>query len=181
MDFESVVKNRRSVRRYLYKPVEREKIERILEAARLSPSAENAQPWRIIVLDEPGVIKKVGSTAFSGIYRPSSFASKAPVLLVFLANPSKIVNIVGKQIRKVEFYLLDMGIVGEHVALAAINEGLGSCWIGWFNEKGVRKTLGIPKKYKIVSLMALGYPAVSPKNEHKRKSEDAIVRFNESF
>ena len=181
MDFETVVKTRRSVRKYLDKPVEKEKIEHILEAARLAPSAENAQPWRIIVLNEPDLIKKVGNAAFSGIYMPSSFASKAPVLLVFLANPSKIVNIVGKQIRKVEFYLLDMGIAGEHASLAAVNEGLGSCWIGWFNEKGVRKVLDIPKKYKVISLMALGYPAVTPKNEHKRKSGDAVVRFNESF
>lgn len=178
MEFYDVVKARRSIRRYKKASVPREVLERILNAAKLAPSAENVQPWSVIVLDDEAVRQEICRKAFNGIYMPSHFAVNAPVLLVLLAKPSLFTDVIGSQVRGVRFYLIDMGIFGEHIVLAAANEGLGSCWVGWFNEKWVRKALKIDRSYKIVSLMALGYPEKVLNRDKKRKTFDEIVKFN---
>ena len=176
--FQELVKNRRSIRRYIDKPVEREKILMCLEAARLAPSAENVQPWRFIVIDDPKIKEKFAKQAFSGIYFPSKFASKAPVIIVILGRLDIVANRIGKQIQGINYYLIDIGIAGEHIVLQAEELGIGTCWIGWFNVRKVRKFLKIPRKYKIVSLMAMGYYEKRPPKEKKRKKLEELVCFN---
>lgn len=176
--FHELVKNRRSIRRYLEKPVEREKIRVCLEAARLAPSAENVQPWRFLVVDEPEVKARFAAEAFSGIYNFSRFAAKAPVLIIILARPDFVANRLGKQIQGVAFYLIDVGIAGEHLVLQAEEMGLGTCWIGWFSQRKTRRLFRIPRKYKIVCLLAMGYPASRPTREKKRRPLDEIAWFN---
>ncbi len=176
--FHELVKNRRSIRRYLEKPVERDKIQACLEAARLAPSAENVQPWRFLVVDDPGIKERFAAEAFSGIYHFSRFAAKAPVLVVVLARLDLIANRLGKQIQGVAFYLIDIGIAGEHLVLQAEELGLGTCWIGWFNQRKTRKYFRIPRKYKIVCLLAVGYPASRPTRERKRRPLDEMAWFN---
>jgi nitroreductase len=176
--FHELVKNRRSVRRYLEKSVNREDILACLEAARLAPSAENVQPWRFLVIDDTEIKSRLAAEAFSGIYSYSRFAAEAPVLIAILARPDIIANRIGKQIQNVSFYLIDIGIAGEHLALQAEELGLGTCWIGWFNARKVRKFLRIPRKYKIVCLMTLGYYEQKPPREKKRKPLEEIAWFN---
>ncbi|MDZ7262025.1 MAG: nitroreductase family protein [candidate division KSB1 bacterium] len=176
--FESLVKQRRSIRKYLDKPVEREKILTCIEAARLAPSAENIQPWRFLVIDEPELKAEFSRQAFSGIYRPTRWAAKAPVIIVLLAKLDILTNRLGKQIQGIPFYLLDMGIAGEHLVLQAQDLGLGTCWIGWFNSKKVQKFLGIPSTYKIVALISLGYPEKLTLKEKRKKALKEIVWFN---
>ena len=157
MSVNKLIAQRRSIRRYLDKPIEREKILECLEAARLAPSADNVQPWRFLVIDNIDLKDKLGKEVFSGIYSVSKFAAKAPVLIVILARLDIIANRIGNQIQGVNFYLIDTGIAGEHIVLQAEELGLGTCWVGWFNSRKVRKILDIPKKYKIVSLLSMGY------------------------
>ena len=176
--FQELVRNRRSVRRYLDKPVEREKILACLESARLAPSAENVQPWRFLVIDDPEVKRRFAAAAFSGIYSFSRFAAKAPVLIVILARPDLLANQIGKHIQNISFYLIDVGIAGEHLALQAEELGLGTCWIGWFNARQTRKFFHIPRPFKIVSMMALGYPEARPPREKNRKTLAEIAWFN---
>ncbi len=176
--FQELVRNRRSVRRYLDKPVEREKILACLEAARLAPSAENVQPWRFLVIDDPDIKQRFAAAAFSGIYSFSRFAAKAPVMIVILARPDLLANRIGKQIQGVSFYLIDVGIAGEHVALQAEELGLGSCWMGWFNSRRTRKFFRIPRQFKIVCLMTLGYHEAGPGRDKKRKTLAEIAWFN---
>lgn len=176
--FQELVRNRRSVRRYLDKPVEREKILACLEAARLAPSAENVQPWRFLVIDDPDVKQRFAAAAFSGIYSFSRFAARAPVLIVILARPDLLANRIGKQIQDVSFYLIDVGIAGEHLALQAEEIGLGTCWIGWFNSRRTRKFFHIPRQFKIVCLMALGYHEGRAAREKNRKTLAEIAWFN---
>ena len=178
MTFQQLVKNRRSIRRYLEKPVEREKILACIEAARLAPSADNVQPWRFLIIDDPELKAKFAQEVFSGIYFISKFAAKAPVLIMILARLDIIANRIGKQIQNIHFYLIDIGIAGEHIVLQAEELGLGSCWIGWFNIRKARKFLKIPRKYKIVSLMAMGYYEKRPTREKKRKELEEIAWFN---
>jgi nitroreductase len=176
--FQQLVKNRRSIRRYLEKPVEREKILTCIEAARLAPSADNVQPWRFLIIDDPELKSQLAKEVFSGIYYISKFAAKAPVLIMILARLDIIANRIGKQIQNINFYLIDVGIAGEHFVLQAEELGLGTCWIGWFNSRKARKFLKIPRKYKIVSLMAVGYYEKRPPKEKKRKKLEEIVWFN---
>lgn len=176
--FQQLVQSRRSIRRFLDKPVEREKILCCLEAARVAPSADNVQPWRFLVIDEPEIIEILAKKSFSGIYFISKFAAKAPVLIVILARLDIIANRIGKQIQNINFYLIDIGIAGEHIVLQAEELGLGTCWIGWFNARQTRKILRIPRRYKIVSLMAMGYYEKKPSREKKRKKLEEIAWFN---
>lgn len=178
MSVKEVIQQRRSVRRYLDKSVEREKILACLEAARLAPSADNVQPWRFLVIDDPELKEKFAKKVFSGIYSISKFAAKAPVLILILARLDIIANRIGNQIQGVNFYLIDIGIAGEHIVLQAEELGLGTCWIGWFNSRSVRKILGIPRKYKIVALLTMGYYEKKPSREKKRKSLEEIAWFN---
>lgn len=176
--FLELVRRRRSVRRYLDRPVEREKILACLEAARLAPSAENVQPWRFLVIDDPALKERFAAAAFSGIYSFSRFAAKAAALVLIMARPDLLANRIVKHIQDVSFYLIDVGIAGEHFALQAEELGLGTCWIGWFNSRRTRKVFGIPRPFKLVSLIAVGYPEGRPAREKARKTLEEIAWFN---
>ncbi len=173
-----MIKTRRSIRKYQDRPVEREKIEMCLEAARLAPSAENVQPWRFIVIDNAQIRDNFAQAVFTGIYAPTRFVKKAPVILVMLARLDLLANRIGKQIQGIHYYFIDVGIAGEHLVLQAHALGLGTCWIGWFNPRAVRKFLHIPKRYKIVSLMSLGYPAEEKAEVTNRLALSKIAWFN---
>lgn len=176
--FQRIVKSRRSIRRFQDKPVERDKILSCIEAARLAPSADNVQPWRFLIIDDPELKAKLVKDVFSGIYFVSKFAAKAPVLIMILARLDIVANRIGKQIQNIHFYLIDIGIAGEHIVLQAEELGLGTCWVGWFNSRRARKILKIPRKFKIVSLLAIGYCEKRPSREKKRKRLEEIVWFN---
>ena len=173
-----IIRSRHSVRSYSDRPVEREKLLQCLEAARLAPSACNAQPWRFIVADDPAIKEKLAGAAFGGIYA-MDFAKKAPVLVAIVADQHSIPSRAGGTIRRVDFSLLDLGIAGEHFVLQAHELGLGCCWIGWFDAVAAGKVLGVPRGKKVVYLLSVGYPAgeaaVPP---HKRKAIEEMSGFN---
>lgn len=176
--FQRLVSQRRSIRRYLDQNVDREKILTCIEAARLAPSADNVQPWRFLIIDDSQVKQAFSKEAFSGIYFISRFAAKAPVLILILARLDIIANRIGKQIQGIHYYFIDIGIAGEHIVLQAEELGLGTCWIGWFNIRRTRKFFKIPRKYKIVSLLSMGYYEKKPTREKKRREMEEIVWFN---
>ncbi|MBN2010605.1 nitroreductase family protein [candidate division KSB1 bacterium] len=176
--FSDLVHQRRSIRRYADKPVELDKIRACIEAARVAPSAENVEPWRFIVLNDPAIKQPFCDAAFSGVYKFTQWASKAPVIIVVLAKLDILANRIGKQIQGTNYYLIDIGIAGEHFVLQAAELGLGTCWIGWFNSKKARKFLKIPASYKVVSLISMGYPDRQPQNEKKRLQLNDILWMN---
>lgn len=171
--------SRRSIRQYLDKKVEREKIVQCVEAARLAPSAENVQPWRFIIIDDEELKHKFCKQAFSGIYSLTKWAQHAPVIIVILAKLDILANRIGKQIQGTNYYLIDVGITGEHLVLQAEELGLGTCWIGWFSAEKTRKFFKLPRSYKVVSLISMGYPASRPQKEKKRRTLEEIMWFNE--
>jgi len=173
-----LIRDRRSIRRYQVKPVEREKIEICLEAARLAPSAENAQTWRFLVIDEPELKARFAKVAFSGIYANCRFAADAPVLILILAKIDFLTNRLGKQIQGIPFFLLDIGIAGEHFVLQAEELGLGSCWLGWFDVRKARRFFKIPRRYKVAALISLGYAERKPSREQVRKPLAQIAWYN---
>ncbi len=117
--------------------MEKEKLQACLESARIAPSAHNAQSWRFLVIDDPEIKARYAEKAFSGIYKMTRSAARAPVLVLVLARLDVLANRLGRQVQGVNFYLLDLGIAGEHFVLQAEELGLSTCWIGWFN---IRKT-----------------------------------------
>ena len=153
-----VFNKRRSVRAYKPDAVEKEKVDSCIEAARLAPSACNSQPWHFIIVNDPDLKSRLCEAAFSGVYSMNSFVKQAPVVLAIVSERKIFLNIVGKYLRNTDYYLTDIGIAGEHFCLQATYLGLGTCWLGWFNEKGVKKTLGIPSSKKVDYLISLGYP-----------------------
>jgi nitroreductase len=174
-----LIKQRKSVRDFLDRPVEREKIMMCLEVTRLAPSECNSQPWRFIVVDDKQLKNKLCDAAFSGIYSINSFCKKAPVLVVIISEKSKFIARVGGMFRGTKYYLIDIGIAGEHFVLEAEDLGLGTCWIGWFNERAVKSILSIPQNKKIDILIALGYydgEKLGP--EHGREPMEKIASFN---
>jgi nitroreductase len=173
-----LIRDRRSIRRYQSKPVEREKIEMCLEAARLAPSAENAQTWRFLVIDDPELKARFAKGAFSGIYANCRFAAEAPVLILILAKLDFMANRLGKQVQGIPFFLLDIGIAGEHLVLQAEELGLGTCWLGWFDVRKARRFFKIPRRYKVSALISMGYAERRPTREQVRKSLDQIASFN---
>jgi nitroreductase len=174
-----LIKQRKSVREFLDKPVEREKIMKCLEAARLAPSESNSQPWRFIVVDDKELKDRLCDAAFGGLYFINTFCKTAPVMVAVISEKSKFLARVGGMFRGVKFYLIDIGITCEHFVLEAEELGLGTCWIGWFNERGVKSVLNIPQSKKIDILIALGYydrAKLGP--EHGREPMDKIASFN---
>ena len=140
--FFKLVSERRSVRKYNPVPVEREKLLACLEAARLAPSACNAQPYKFIVVDAPDLKEKLAAAAFSGLYSSTGFAARAGALVAVVSQKGKLTAWLGNQVRDTNFRLIDIGIAAEHFVLAAEEQGLGTCWLGWFDAKGAAKALG---------------------------------------
>lgn len=187
MEFMELLKQRYSCRKFLPLPVEEEKILKCIEAARLAPSACNAQPWKFIVVDDISLKQKLTEAATSGIYKLSKFISQAPVIIVVIADKAGFLSKVGSLVRNTKFYLIDIGIATEHLVLQATELGLGTCYVGWFSEKGVKKVLKIPNKYKVPLLVCMGYPDTAHKSNDvirkhaksdMRKDIKEIVSFN---
>lgn len=177
-DFLTLCGLRHSVRRFTGQPVPREDLQSCIEAARLAPSAENVQPWRFLVIDDQDLKQALVEKACSGIYRPTRFIGKAAALVLALARLDILANRIGSFLQGTQFYLLDLGIACEHLVLRATELGIGSCYIGWFDEGKARRVLALPKRYRITCLIALGYGADDKPKPHKRKPLHSILHFN---
>ncbi|MCX5705478.1 MAG: nitroreductase family protein [Candidatus Omnitrophica bacterium] len=178
MTFLELVNRRRSTRKYTSRPVPKEAMTRCLEAARLAPSACNSQPWHFIVVDDEALKNKLADAAFSGMYSMNSFAKSAPAFVVVTRDRSKYFATIAGYFRGIRYSFIDIGIACEHFILQAEEDGIGTCWLGWFNERAVRKLLGIPGNKKADIMICMGYPEETQKIDKIRKSMDEISRFN---
>ena len=159
------------------RPIERDKLDRILDAARLAPSACNAQPYKLIVVDDPELKNKVADTTSSRVLGMNHFTKQAPVHIVVVEESPNFTSGVGAVVKDKHFPYIDIGIVAAHISLAAADEGLGSCILGWFDEKKLRNLLGVPSRKRILLDIVLGY-SIQPLREKKRKSMDKLVGYN---
>jgi nitroreductase len=172
-----LIVSRQSDRKYSDKPVEREKLERIIEAGRMSPSACNAQPWKFIVVDDPDLLRKVAEAASAKLLGMNSFVGQAPLMIVVIREQPNFSSKVGGTIKNKDYSLIDIGIASENICLQAKAEGLGSCMIGWFDEKLLRKILSIPRSKRVELIITLGY-SLSEQREKKRKGSEVIISYN---
>jgi nitroreductase len=168
---------RQSERKYLDKPVEREKIDRIAEAGRLSPSACNGQPWKFIVVDEPALRLEVAGATETKVLSMNGFVRQAPVLIVIVREKSNFTSRAGDLIKKKDYSLIDIGIATASMVYQAFAEGLGTCILGWFDENRIRKILGIPKSKKVELVLSVGYTENTVRKK-SRKPAVEVISFN---
>lgn len=171
------INSRQSDRSYLDKKIEKDKLNRILEAGRLAPSACNSQPWRFIVIDEPELLKKVASATSAKELGFNRFTDQVPVFIVIVREKSKPIAQLGGAIKNRDYSMIDVGIAAENICLQAAAEGLGSCMLGWFNEKEIKSLLNIPANKRAELVITLGYPA-KPTRKKSRKAFDDVVSYN---
>ena len=153
-----LIKRRKSERNYeSRRSISDNYIESMAEAARLAPSASNRQPCHFIAVKDKNIRKRICSEALGGIVA-NKFAANAPVIFVVCAEAGLIAVKIGEKVKGIPYHLIDAGIAGEHLVLRASELGIGTCWIGWFNGKRIKKMLNIPKTVKVIALITMGYP-----------------------
>lgn len=171
MKVTEAITERRSIRSFSNRPVEEEKLLRVLEAGRLAPSARNMQDWRFVVVKDASLRQRLAEAA-----RNQEFVGQAPIV-VAACGTSNYVMTCGQHT-----YPIDVAIAVDHMTLAAAEEGLGTCWIGAFYEDKVKEILGIPPTVRVVALLPLGYPAETSKTDKAmpkpRKSLGEIVVYD---
>mgnify|MGYP001301031492 CR=1 FL=1 len=165
MSFVDIAKKRYAVRNYQDRPVEKEKILQVLEAARLAPSAVNYQPLHFIVITDENVKKEIAE-----VY-PREWFKKAPVVIVICGDHSKS----WKRWDGKDHCDIDAAIAIDHMTLAAADIGLGTCWICAFDAQKCHKILNLPSDWEVIALLPVGYPAEEGRGEKKRKSLDELV------
>jgi nitroreductase len=176
--FLDMVITRQSTRAYDTREVDTEKVERCLEAARLAPSACNAQPWKFIVVNDPAIKNALADATQDRILPLNHFTKQAPVHVVIVREKANLTSSIGQVVKDKEFPMMDIGIAAVHFCLQALEEGLGTCIIGWFNEKKVRKLLSIPTNKRVELIITLGYPASEEIRPKKRKLKEEVVTYN---
>lgn len=174
MKFDQILNTRRSVRSFASRRVSEKDIISIIEAARLAPSACNSQTWRFIFVTRREIIRKICHKAMRPVI-PNKWLEQAPLVIVGCSQLDVIANRVGARVTGIEYYQIDLGIAMEHMVLKATELGLGTCWIGWFDETPVKDILSIPNKIKVSALLAVGYPKEAPGKTRKRKSAEKIA------
>ncbi len=164
MDVKTAIRTRRSIREYEPREVEEEKLMKVLESGRLSPSASNRQERRFIIIKDASTRKALSEAA-----RNQKFLAQAPVVIAACSVQKDYVMACGQLA-----YPIDTAIAVDHMTLTAVEEGLGTCWIGAFDEKKVKEILNVPDEIRVVTLLSLGYPADIPQPT-PRKGFDEIV------
>jgi nitroreductase len=164
MQFREVINKRSSTRDYKNTPVEEEKIEYILDCARQAPSWANTQCWRFITIQNHETINELAKVSII-----NRWLKQAPCIIIACADTTASGNK-----NNINYYTVDVAIAFEHLILAATDLGLGTCWIGGFDEKKIKELLGIPPRVKVVAMTPLGYPAQKTSTSDKVKK--ALIR-----
>ena len=154
MELSEVIKTRHSVRSFSNKPVEKNKLMKVLESARLAPSWVNKQCWHFIIVKNKMIIQEL----IQAVSIINKWMKTAPIIIVGCANPKD-----SDTRQDISYYLVDFAIAMEHLILSATDLGLGTCWIGGFNETKIKKILHIPNSIRVIALTPLGYPAKKPR------------------
>ena len=164
MDILEAIKERRSIRTYVRRQVEDEKLQRVLEAARLAPSARNMQEWKLIVVKDKGTRERLMKAAGN-----QTFVAQAPVVIAACGVLADYTMRCGQL-----SYPVDVAIAVDHMTLQAHAEGLGCCWVCAFSEPEVKEILGVPATVRVVTLLTLGYPAEHPAPRARKELAELV-------
>ncbi len=165
MDVQKAIRLRRSIRDYESREVEEDKLVRVLDAGRLSPSAGNRQERRFVVVTDARTRKSLSEAANN-----QTFVAQAPVVIAACSVETEYVMKCGQPA-----YPIDTAIAVDHMTLQAVEQGLGTCWIGAFDEKKVKEILNIPNTVRVVQLLTLGYPSTVPRPTSRKSLEEIVM------
>ncbi len=169
-DFYELASARQSCRKFDGRPVEKDILLKIIETARLAPSAMNTQPWRFIVVSDEKMKTKLAN-------HMQHFNHDAGALIVIVEDRKNIVNIQGVKIEDPDYSQIDIGIVTSYIALAATDLGLANCIVGWFDEKEMKSLLHIDIKKRVRTIVTVGYSKENQKREKERQSLSDVSDF----
>ena len=158
------IRNRGTIRRYLDQPITQENLVKIMESARLSQSAANRQPWQFIIVTDSSMKRNLSKAS-----RNQESVSTAAAVIVCLANPSE-----AAKVGPFEGFLIDGSISIENMALTSWELGIGSCWIGAYDEAAVKELLEVPEPIRVISLLTLGYPNEKPRVKNRKILADIL-------
>jgi nitroreductase len=184
MDLFDAIRSRRSVRKYDVRPVEEEKLKAVLEAVRMAPSWANMQCWRMVIVKEAGMKQKISDLSFvESFFAPKGYKAnpskkalaEAPVVIALCADPAN-----SGTLWEQEYYLVDCGIASQNLMLAARAQGLGTVFVGVYEEDKIKSLLNVPASVRVVGLFPLGYPTEEGKAGPPRKALDEIC-FTETW
>jgi nitroreductase len=154
MEFMEVISKRRAIRKYKKDPIPEDKLQRLYQALRLAPSGNNRQPYRFIFVRDERVRREIVQRACH-----QDFLYDAPIIMVACCEPGRA---------------FDTAIAVDHLVLAATNEGLGTCWVGWFDRDAVKEILGIERNMDVPILVPIGYPDESPPARPRKTLEELV-------
>lgn len=175
MNFTELARMRESCRNYTGEPVPREKLLAILDAARMSPSACNSQPWSFVVADTPDAARR--AAACVQVDGANKFTDHAPAFLIVLEEPVQLSPRIADKIDSQHFAQIDLGLITAHICLAAADLGLGTCIMGIFDEEKTKACFQIPAEKRVRLILSVGYSADTSPRAKKRKSLEEFVRF----
>lgn len=165
MEIIEAIRSRRSIRKYQERAIEPERLIRVLDAGRIAPSAKNLQDWKFIVVRDGEKRRRLAEAAMG-----QAQVAAAPVVIAACATKPDNIMPCGQLC-----YPIDLAIALDHMSLAAVAEGLGTCWIGAFYEDRVKEILGIPAGVRVTSMLTLGYPAESPAARPRKRQEEIVA------
>lgn len=176
-EFFNLINKRQSCRKYLDKPVEKEKLIKCIEAARIAPSACNSQPWHFVVVNNKELSSKVATCLQDKVM--NKFTSECQAFIIVIEESGNLTSRVGSLMKQQDYRSVDLGIATEHLCLAATQQNLGTCILGWFNEKELKKLLNINKLKRVRLVVAIGYSESDIVRKKIRKNVDEIVTYIE--
>lgn len=178
MQFYDVIENRTSIKRFKNNEIPRERIERMVTAAMMSPSWRNNSCYRFIIVDDKNLLQQLSETVNNNSDDASEAVREAPVAAVVVADPTQSGTVDGR-----DYYMVDAAIAMEHFILAATEEGYGTCWIGAVNEDKVRDLLDIPKSIRVVAMTPVGETAEKKAHYEKKPLRDFVFlnAWNKTF
>jgi nitroreductase len=174
----NLIGSRQSVRAYASSPVEKEKLLRCIEAARLAPSACNAQPWKFIIIDDAVLKNTIADLTSSKLLSMNHFTKQAPIHVAVVREKANFTSGMGQVLKDKEYPLIDIGIAVAQFCLQATSESLGTCILGWFQEKKVKQLLHIPRNKRLELIITVGYPATDEIRQKVRKDVGKILSYN---
>ena len=175
MEFSELIQKRQSDRKYKDEPVRREDIVKCLEAARLAPSACNSQPWRFVVVEDKAALKEMSEAAIG--LGMNKFTAGVPVMVAVVQENMNLEAKAGALVKNKDYSMMDLGFAIDHFCLQAAELGLGTCIMGWFDEKKIKKLLGVPRRRRVQLLISLGWPD-APTRTKIRKPLEEISSWN---
>lgn len=172
-DFMELISRRQSVRNYSDKEVEKEKLIKCIEAARLAPSACNAQPWHFHLVIDKEKVQKVSEYVQDKVM--NKFAAKSKAFVVITEESGKLISRFGGAVKNQDYRSIDIGIAAEHICLEAAEMGIGTCMMGWFNEKKIKSLLNIPSSKRVRLVISFGYDNTGVTRKKIRKPIEEIL------